>query len=135
MSSTSERLTTVELKTKSNEKSIRELTNTIQTSIEKLALSIEKSIGTFSSKVDELDEKVDILVNTTTKYEYEIIGIHAKLENKKRQLEAKADRMSIDQLSREFTELKAFIHKALWVLFGGMTGVIAYLIKITLFKT
>jgi predicted nucleic acid-binding Zn-ribbon protein len=134
MSSTSERLTTVELKTKSNEKSIRELTSTIQTSMEKLALSIEKSIGTFSNKVDELDEKVDTLINTTTKYEYEIIGIHAKLENKKQQLETKADRMSIEQLSKEFKELKAFIHKALWWLFGGMAGIIAYLLKETVFK-
>jgi uncharacterized protein YukE len=114
--------------------STKSLTEANAKAIRDLAEAVKELATTVREEDKELRSSITKMLEAQTECKYRWESVEQRLKDKKeilaevkKQLNKKAD-------SNDFDDMKAFIHKALWWLFGGMSAIIAYLIKITIFK-
>jgi hypothetical protein len=112
----------------------KSLTESNAKAIHELAIAVRELAETVKEEDKELRLSMARVLEAQTECKYRWESVEHRLKDKKeiltevkKQLNKKAD-------SDDFDSMKNFIHKSLWWLFGGMSAIIAYLIKITIFK-
>jgi len=141
----SDRLAVVEALTEKNAEAINTLALTTSKNIDKLTLNMEKAISAFTNQQDKMSSKIDKLFEDRIKYQYEIEAVYEKIEAKRTRLNKIEDKLKnkiskdhfedkLENIEISIKELKSFIHKTLWWLFGSIFGILAFLLKEIFFK-
>jgi len=110
------------------------LTEANAKAIKDLAQAVKDLTETVREEDKELRHSVARLIEVQTECKYRWESIEQRLRDKKEVLDLIKNKMATKANKSDIQEIRAFIHKSLWWLFGAMGGIIVYLIKMTVFK-
>ena len=123
MNNNDEMLLTTKTLTEANAKAIHEL-----------AIAVKELANTVREEDKELKSAVTELLRSQTECKFRYKSIENRLSDKKQILAEVKKTMDLKADIKDLDSVKSFIHKVLWWLFGGMSAILAFLIKTTLFK-
>jgi phosphopantothenoylcysteine synthetase/decarboxylase len=112
----------------------KSLTEANAKAIKELAEAVKELATTVREEDKELRASMSKVLEIQTECKYRWESVEQRLNDKKEILAEVQKQLSTKAGLDEFNNMKNFIHKALWWLFGGMSAIITYLIKITIFK-
>jgi phosphopantothenoylcysteine synthetase/decarboxylase len=112
----------------------KSLTEANAKAIKELAEAVKELATTVREEDKELRASMTKVLEVQTECKYRWESVEQRLNDKKEILEEVKKQLDKKADSDDFSDMKNFIHKALWWLFGSMSAIIAYLIKITIFK-
>jgi len=145
MTASAERLVKLEMAISQNIEAISSLTKTVDILAKAMKdedKDLKESVIELNRSVTECNYKHSSVVEKLITKQKKLENIEASISNLElegsRSLNKKATKEAIREMDKKTNqrvdELKGFIHKSLWWLFGGLIAVVSFLIKEALFK-
>jgi len=113
-----------------NATAIKALTKTI----DGVGQTVQELARAMREEDKEIKQAVTELVKSQQECKYQAKLVEAQFKNKKELLDDTRVKLATKASKEEVKSLRAFIHKALWWLFGSMVATIGFLLQQTVFK-